>query len=115
MYQILIVDDEVHAVKGIRSGMDWNRLGITAVFTAYTVRQAKELFEREHIDIMLCDIEMPQASGLELTKWVRERYPKTETIFLTCHADFKYAKQALQLGSLDYILKPVPFAELEKK
>lgn len=114
MYQILIVDDEVHAVKGIRSGMDWNRLGITAVFTAYTVRQAKELFEREHIDIMLCDIEMPQASGLELTKWVRERYPKTETIFLTCHADFKYAKQALQLGSLDYILKPVPFAELEK-
>ncbi|MFK4302845.1 MULTISPECIES: response regulator [unclassified Paenibacillus] len=114
MYQILIVDDEIHAVEGIRSGIDWDKLGITAVFTAYTVKQAKELFEREHIDIMLCDIEMPQASGLELTEWVRERYPKTETIFLTCHADFKYAKQALQLGSLDYILKPVPFEELEK-
>jgi two-component system, response regulator YesN len=114
MYKIIIVDDEVHAVEGICSGIDWNKLGITVVFKAYTVRQAKELFEKENIDIMLCDIEMPQASGLELTEWVRERFPKVETIFLTCHADFKYAKQALQLGSLDYILKPVPFAELEK-
>lgn len=114
MLQILIVDDEIHAVDGIRSGVDWQKLGITAVFTALTVKQAKELFESERIDIMLCDIEMPQATGLELTAWVKERYPKTETIFLTCHADFKYAKEALRLGGLDYILKPIPFVELEK-
>ncbi|WP_141499964.1 response regulator [Paenibacillus luteus] len=114
MYQILIVDDEIHAVEGICSGVDWDKLRITAVFKAYTVKQAKDVFEQERIDIMLCDIEMPQASGLELTEWVRERYPKTETIILTCHADFKYAKQALQLGSFDYILKPVPFGELEQ-
>ncbi len=114
MLQLLIVDDEIHAVEGIRSGMDWHKLGITAVFTAFTVKQARELFEKERIDMMLCDIEMPQATGLELTAWVRERYPQTETIFLTCHADFKYAQQALQLGSLDYILKPVSFGELEK-
>ncbi|MGG4143629.1 response regulator [Paenibacillus algorifonticola] len=114
MYQILIVDDEIHAVEGICSGVDWDKLRITAVFKAYTVKQAKDVFEKERIDIMLCDIEMPQVSGLELTEWVREHYPKTETIILTCHADFKYARQALQLGSLDYILKPVPFEELEQ-
>ncbi|WP_337102505.1 response regulator transcription factor [Paenibacillus sp. YIM B09110] len=114
MYQILIVDDEVHTVEGIYSGVDWDKLGITTVFKAYTVRSAKQHFEQERIDIMLCDIEMPQATGLELAEWVKERYPETKTIFLTCHADFKYAKQALQLGSLDYILKPVPFRELEK-
>jgi Response regulator containing CheY-like receiver domain and AraC-type DNA-binding domain len=114
MYQVLIVDDEIHAVEGICSGVDWNNLEITTIFKAYTVRQAKELFEQERIDIMLCDIEMPQATGLELTEWVKDRYPKTETIFLTCHADFKYAKQAMHLGSLDYLLKPIPFAELEK-
>ncbi|QUL53458.1 response regulator [Paenibacillus tritici] len=114
MYQLLIVDDEIHAVEGIQSGIDWEKLGITAVFSAYTVRQAKEWFEQERIDIMLCDIEMPQATGLELTKWVKGFYPKTETIFLTCHADFKYAQQAIQLGSFDYLLKPVPFGELEK-
>ncbi|MFC6452521.1 helix-turn-helix domain-containing protein [Paenibacillus vulneris] len=114
MPQLLIVDDEIHAVEGILSGVHWQRLGITAVLTAYTVKQAKEVFEREQVDIMLCDIEMPQATGLELAEWVRERYPRTATIFLTCHADFKYAKQALQMGSLDYILKPIPFLELEK-
>ncbi|SEA61076.1 helix-turn-helix domain-containing protein [Paenibacillus sp. 276b] len=113
MYRMLIVDDEIHAVEGILSGVNWEKLSIKTVFTAYTAKQAKELFKREHIDIMICDIEMPQTSGLELTEWVGERYPKTETIILTCHADFGYAKQAIQLGSLDYILKPVPFAELE--
>ncbi|MCL6601271.1 MAG: response regulator [Paenibacillus sp.] len=114
MYQLLIVDDEIHAVEGIRSGIDWGKLGITAVYSAYTVRQAKECFEQERIDILLCDIEMPQATGLELTKWVKGCHPKTEIIFLTCHADFKYAQQAIQLGSFDYLLKPVPFGELEK-
>ncbi|WP_248930627.1 response regulator [Paenibacillus hamazuiensis] len=114
MLQILIVDDEIHAVEGIRSGIDWQKLGITSVCTAITVNQAKAIFEHQRVDIMLCDIEMPQATGLELAEWVRERYPQTETIFLTCHADFKFAKQALQLGSLDYILKPIPFGELEK-
>ncbi|MGG1553736.1 helix-turn-helix domain-containing protein [Paenibacillus ferrarius] len=113
MLQLLIVDDEIHAVEGIRSGVNWDKLGISSVLTAYTVKQAKEVFESERIDIMLCDIEMPQASGLELTEWVNEYYPQTLTIFLTCHADFKYAKQALQLGSIDYMLKPIPFAELE--
>lgn len=113
MLQLLIVDDEIHAVEGIRSGVDWKKLGITAVFSAFTVKQAKELFENERIDIILCDIEMPQATGLELAEWVGERYSSTATIFLTCHADFKYAQQALQLGSLDYLLKPIPFGELE--
>lgn len=113
MLQLLIVDDEQHAVEGIRSGVNWQSLGITKVFTAMTVRQAKERFEREQIDLMLCDIEMPQATGLELAEWVRDNFPRTTTIFLTCHADFRYAKHALQLGSFDYMLKPVPFAELE--
>ncbi|SDD04427.1 two-component system, response regulator YesN [Paenibacillus sp. UNCCL117] len=114
MLQLLIVDDEIHAVEGVRSGVNWDMLGITSVFSAFTVKQAKEVFEGERVDIMLCDIEMPQASGLELAEWVSERYPRTVIIFLTCHADFKYAKQALQLGSIDYMLKPIPFTELEK-
>ncbi|HZG74429.1 MAG TPA: response regulator [Paenibacillus sp.] len=113
MVHLLIVDDEVHAVEGIRSGVDWAKLGVTGVYSAFNAKQAQEAFRRERIDIMLCDIEMPQASGLELTEWVRTHSPKTETIFLTCHADFKYAKQALKLGSLDYVLKPIPYKELE--
>jgi two-component system, response regulator YesN len=113
MYKILIVDDEAFAVEGIKSAIHWDKLGIGEVFTAFNIRQAKEIFDNSKIDVMLCDIEMPQGNGLELLAWVRDNYPKTECIFLTCHADFGYAREAIKLGSLDYILKPIPYEELE--
>ncbi|WP_309118974.1 response regulator [Paenibacillus sp.] len=114
MCHLLIVDDEPIAVEGLKSGVTWSDIGITGLFTAYGPDEAKERFRTERIDILLCDIEMPQGTGLELLAWVREHYPRTETIFLTCHADFRYAKQAMQLGSLDYLLKPIPFQELRE-
>jgi two-component system response regulator YesN len=113
MYQLLIVDDEVHAAHGIETGIEWESMGISNVFVAYNIRQAMEIYTNNQIDLMICDIEMPQGNGLELLAWVREKYPATESLFLTCHADFDYAKQALQLGSFDYMLKPVRYQELE--
>ncbi|RCX09922.1 two-component system response regulator YesN [Anaerobacterium chartisolvens] len=112
--KLLIVDDEIIITEDLKNSIEWSKLGITEVFTAFNIRQAKEVFFNSEIDIMLCDIEMPQGSGLELLAWVRKNFPKTESIFLTCHADFSYAKEAIRLGSLDYILKPVPYMELEK-
>lgn len=113
MLHLIIVDDEPLAVKGVKTAVNWEKLGVSAIFTAYSAAQAKEIFATNRIDLMLCDIEMPQDSGLDLLSWVKEHYPRTESIFLTCHADFAFAKQAIQLGSLDYLLKPIPPEELE--
>lgn len=113
MYNIVIVDDEIHAVEGIKIALDWDKLGISGVYTAYNIRQAKEVFDNNKIHILLCDIEMPQGNGLELLTWVRENYPQTISVFLTCHAEFDYAKQAIRLGCMDYLLKPVPYDELQ--
>lgn len=113
MWNLLIVDDENLIVEDIKASVAWNKLGISNVFTAFSMRKAKEVFEHNKINVMLCDIEMPQGSGLELLAWVREHSSKTESIILTCHADFSYAKEAVRLGSLDYILKPIPYDELE--
>ncbi|MFC5703942.1 helix-turn-helix domain-containing protein [Cohnella faecalis] len=113
MFQALIVDDEVHAVRGLQAGVQWERLDIGVVHTAHSLRQAQEVFQAQPVHLMVCDIEMPQGSGLELTAWVKENYPDTETIFLTCHSDFSFAKQAIQLNSFDYLLKPVDYSELE--
>lgn len=113
MYQLLIVDDEIHAAHGIEIGIEWANLGISNVFVAYNIRQAMEIFSNNAIDLMICDIEMPQGNGLELLAWVKEHSHATESLFLTCHADFDYAKQALKLGSFDYLLKPVRYSELE--
>ena len=51
------------------------------------------------VDILLCDIEMPGENGLGLLRWVREQEKEIECIFLTCHAKFAYAQEAIILGS----------------
>ena len=114
MLNLMIVDDENIIVDDLKSGFDWGRLGIAKVYTAANITSAKEIFKSQNIPLLLCDIEMPQGSGLELLSWVREHYPGTETIFLTCHAEFNYAVEAIRKGSFDYLLKPVAYEDLEK-
>jgi len=113
MHSLLIVDDEIYAVNGIKSGLDWSVMGFNEIHEAYDGNMAREIIDSRRIDVMICDIEMPGSSGLDLLEWVNERNHPIETIFLTCHSDFSYARKALQLGSLNYLLKPVDFVELE--
>lgn len=112
MYRVLLVDDEMHAVRGLQAGVQWEKLGIREVHAAYSMKQAQEVFARTPIDVMVCDIEMPHGSGLDLLAWVREHRPDTVTVFLTCHSEFTYAQKAIQLDCFDYLLKPVDYGEL---
>ena len=64
---------------------------------------------------MLCDIEMPMGTGIELIEWMHKEVPvPAVTILLTCHSEFQYAKRALQLGCSNYLLKPAEESELKK-
>lgn len=110
---ILIMDDEIITVKGIMKGVKWESLPFDQVFCATTVEEAKRLLTYEKIELMLCDIEMPQQGGLDLLEWTKEQNMDVDCIFLTCHSEFSYAQKALKLQSLDYILKPIPYAELQ--
>lgn len=110
--KLLIVDDEFFAVSGVLEGVNWEVLNFKEVLQAYSYTQAVEIMEKTFIDILLCDIEMPDESGLELVSWVNEHSPNTECIMLTCHDEFDYARQALLLKCLDYVLKPVRYEEL---
>lgn len=112
MYNLLIVDDEQYAIDGIKVSLKWEDYKIDNIYTALNVRQAKNIFKDKEIDILLCDIEMPQENGLDLLEWVTEKYSATKSIFLTCHDEFRFTQKAIQLGSFDYILKPVPEDEL---
>ena len=114
MYQILLVDDEHHAIQGIQASVNWQRLQIGHVHVAYNIRQAKSILTDRQVDLLVCDIEMPEGSGIELLQWMRDNEYDRAFIFLTCHSDFQFAQQALQLGSLDYLLKPVRYIELEQ-
>lgn len=104
---LLIVDDDILCVEGIMASVDWERLEFDKVLVANSYSEAVNLFGAESIDVMLCDIEMPYANGIHLVSWVKEQKYPTECIFLTCHDEFDFAKQAISLHCFDYLLKPV--------
>lgn len=106
MYNVLLVDDEVDTLYSLQASLDWSALGVDKLLLADGAAKAQELLERYTVHLMICDIEMPGMDGLQLWGWVRERFPDTEGIFLTCHADFSYAQQAIALGGRNYLLKP---------
>lgn len=114
MLSVILVDDEVVAVNALKRRVDWSKFGIDGVFTANSMQQAQEIFKKEKIDFMLCDIDMPQGNGLELFEWVKMFYPAVECIYVTCHPEFEYMRKALKLGSADYILKPIDYEELDE-
>jgi two-component system response regulator YesN len=107
MYNLLVVDDEEIAIRGILHGIDWSGLPFADIFSACDAEEARQIFRNHPIHIMISDIDMPSENGIELLAWVNEHSPQTETIFLTGHADFKYAQQAIHLDSFEYLLKPI--------
>lgn len=110
---VLVVDDQPEVVQGVISGVNWKQAGIVQVFPAFSVKEAQSVFEREQVDILLCDIEMPPTNGFELLRWAQERKPEVACIFLSAYAEFEYAQEAVKLGSFDYILQPAPYEEIE--
>ena len=76
--KVLIVDDEAYAVNALTNRIDWNGFGFGTPFSARSMAQAQSVFLNEKIDLLLCDIEMPQGSGLDLFEWVKAYYPQTE-------------------------------------
>ena len=109
---LLIVDDEKFSVEALQNTVPWAELGIHHVFSCYNIQDAKELLENETINIMVCDIEMPSGSGLDLLAWVEKEGMPLVSILLTCHPDFSYAVTALEHGALAYLLKPFKPEEL---
>ena len=111
---VILIDDEEVAVNALKRRVDWDKYGVDEVYVASSAGQARELFQEKTIDVMLSDIEMPQGGGLELFEWVKVYYPAVECVFVTCHPEFDYVRKALQLGSADYILKPIDYEELDE-
>ena len=61
----LLVDDDRFVVAALEKKINWEQLTITEVLTAFNIRQAQKIIEKNSIDICVCDIEMPGGSGLD--------------------------------------------------
>lgn len=115
--RLIVVDDEYFARQGIMDGVNWDILGFEEVLQAGNYIEAVDIFEgikaqNKHIDLVLCDIEMPGESGLDLINWINDHSPETKSIILSCHDEFDFARKAIGLKCLDYVLKPVKYDKL---
>ena len=101
----LIVEDELLARTGLRSLIEWDKMGITLLEDAKDGREALEKIERQQPDVLLLDLNIPEISGLELLKIIRDRQLQVRTIVISCYDDFETVKEAMKLGAAEYIRK----------
>lgn len=115
MYTVLIVDDEPVVRRGVSQMIDWSSLGFTTVLQAEDGVEALEICRKNKVNLVLTDIVMPFMDGLELSGILGQEFPDIQIVILTGHEDFEYAKQSVDLGVKNYILKPVGSNTLYEK
>lgn len=105
MEKILIVDDEMFSRTAIEDILraEWSSI---EVFSARGALEALRILEREEIDLLMTDIKMPGMNGLELLAEVRKRGLSMEVIILSSYNEFDLVRQAMKLGTFDYLFKP---------
>ena len=110
---ILIVDDQKAVADSFANGIDYKSIGVDEVYVAYSAMEARLVMLNFDVDILLTDIEMPEEDGISLFRWMKEKFPDIVGIFLTSHADFSYAREAIQMGGFDYILQPARYEDVK--
>ncbi len=110
---ILIVDDEIYALEALAFLLKESSFDFKEIFSCTNITQAKEILKSKEVHFMICDIEMPGGSGIDLVEWMQHDFPDIVTIFLTCHSDFQYASKAIKYGVFDYLLKPILPSDLD--
>jgi DNA-binding NtrC family response regulator len=116
---ILIIDDEIKLLKllgMILSQEDFN------VKEASTARSAMTMLEQHEFDVVLCDVRLPDAFGVELVRSIKTKYPHLEIILMTAFGNITDAVQAMRNGAYDYLVKgddnekiiPLVYKALEK-
>lgn len=113
MYRVLIADDEPIERMVVTKKLQNFFPGQLEIIQAVNGREAAELFEKEGCQIALLDIEMPGINGLEAAEKIREKNKNCSIIFLTAFDEFSYAKRAISVRALDYLLKPTDDKELQ--
>lgn len=111
---VLIVDDDRFVVAALIDGINWNDLGFTNIYSACNIKEAMSIIERQPVSLLLCDIDMPHGSGLDLLAWIRNHHHDILAIFLTNYANFEYAQKAVELKSFHYYLKPIEYGKLSE-
>ena len=112
MVKVFLVEDEVVMRNGIKNNIPWEQEGFQFAGEASDGELAYPLIKKEKPDILITDIRMPFMDGLELSRLVKKELPKIKIIILSGYNEFDYAKEAINIGVTEYLLKPISSAKL---
>lgn len=104
---ILIVDDEPLTRAGISKTLETWSAGRYRILSADSGAEALDIMSHQPVHLLITDIRMPELSGLHMVEALRSRGQKPVVIIVSGHPDFQYAQTAIQLGVVNYLLKPV--------
>ena len=110
MEKILIIDDEKSVLDMLNVVFKKEGYRVKASLSA---PKALEMIGEEDFDLILSDIRLPQMSGMELLRQVKEKKPDTPVVMITAYGTIKQAVEALKAGALDYVVKPFDVEELK--
>ncbi|MCM3587482.1 response regulator [Mesobacillus maritimus] len=104
---IVIVDDEPRTRQGLQRTLEsWNN-GEYTILTAESGEDVLRIADERKIHILLSDIRMPEMTGLQLLKTMKEKGMSPVVIVISAYSEFEYAQEALRLGVVNYLLKPI--------
>jgi two-component system, response regulator YesN len=107
MKTILIVDDEPRTRQGLAKTLDKWANGDYEIMTASNGEEAIDLMKRNKVHILITDIRMPEITGLQLLKLAKAQNIQPVIIVISAYSEFEYAQEALRLGVINYLLKPI--------
>lgn len=114
MYKVVLVEDETVIRESIRDNIPWEEHGFSFVGEAGDGEMALSVVRQTKPDLLITDVKMPFMDGLSLCKIVSEEFPKMKIIIISGYDDFEYARQAINLGVDQYLLKPITKMNLKK-
>jgi len=112
MKDVLIIDDVV--TLGLMLKTWFSKKGFQAR-TAISIGDAKKSIQDQKPELIISDLRLPDGSGLDLIKWVKEFYADIIIIVMTSYADIQTAVECIRAGAYDYVAKPLNPEEVLKK
>ncbi len=110
MAKILIVDDEKSICEILFIMLEKHQ---HIVKVAYDGETAKEYIAYNNFDMVISDIRLPDINGIELLEFIKKYSPETDVILITAYASTESAVQALKIGAVDYLIKPLDLDEVK--